>query len=208
MRARLPATPARSRTFSPARRSPPLCAAPHNLRALLAHLLLSKFFHRPPPLGEPNEESLRPTLLPADSCRTAGIEEMGLHRIRQSVVACNRRPRVETAAFLDCGLPRGTAASSEHRGRQGIKLTTDSGSVWMQASTPRGKDAPCAADSATTCYEIPAATWIETHDAARARGCWRSSHDGQPTVLYCVPTNPGPRSFCARPVRRYRWRRS
>ena len=24
-------------------------------------------------------------------------------------------------------------------------------------------------------------------------------HD-QPTVLYCVPTNPGPRSFCARPV--------
>jgi len=25
-------------------------------------------------------------------------------------------------------------------------------------------------------------------------------HD-QPTVLYCVPTNPGPRFFCARPVR-------
>ena len=24
---------------------------------------------------------------------------------------------------------------------------------------------------------------------------------GQPTILYCVPTNPGPRSFCARPVR-------
>jgi hypothetical protein len=23
----------------------------------------------------------------------------------------------------------------------------------------------------------------------------------QPTVLYCVPTNPDPRSFCARPVR-------
>ena len=31
-RARAPATPARSRTFSPARRSPPLRAAPHNPR--------------------------------------------------------------------------------------------------------------------------------------------------------------------------------
>ena len=34
-----------------------------------------------------------------------------------------------------------------------------------------------------SCYETPAATWIGTHDAARARGCWRSSHDGQLTVL-------------------------
>jgi len=57
-----------------------------------------------------------------------------------------------------------------------------------------------------SCYETPAATWIETHDAARARGCWRSSHDGQLTVLYCVPTNPGPRSFRAWPVRRCHWR--
>ena len=105
--------------------------------------------------------------------------------------------------FLDCGLPRGTAASSEHRGRQGIKLTTDSGSVWMQAPTPRGKDAPGAllrVPLITRFLLLPLAR-IETHDAARARGCWRSSHDGQPTVLYCVPTNPGPRSFCARPVR-------
>ena len=31
----------------------------------------------------------------------------------------------------------------------------------------------------------------------------RGHHD-QPTVLYCVPTKPGPRSFCARPVRRCR----
>ena len=74
-------------------------------RASYAQPWLSKFFTFLPPFGEPNEEALRPTLLPADSCRTAGIEEMGLHRIRQSVVACNRRPRVETAAFLDYGLP-------------------------------------------------------------------------------------------------------
>jgi hypothetical protein len=45
----------------------------------------------------------------------------------------------------------------------------------------------------------------DTH-AAHTRGCRRSSHDGQPTVLYCVPTNPGPRSFHAWPVRRCRWR--
>ena len=57
-------------------------------------------------------------------------------------------------------------------------------------------------------YETPCCYWIETHDAARARGCWRSSHDGQLTVLYCVPTNPGPRSFRAWPVRRCHWRTS
>jgi len=50
--------------------------------------------------------------------------------------------------------------------------------------------------------------WIETHDEASTRGCWRSSHDGQSTVLYCVPTNPGPRSFRAWAVRRCHWRRS
>ena len=165
-----------------------------------------KVFHRPPPLGEPNEESLRPTLLPADSCRTAGIEEMGLHRSRQSVVSSNTRPRVGTALPL-------TAACSGSRfwrapGPPGDQSGDLLGSVGMRGLTPRGKDAPCATDSLTTCYETPAATWIETHDAARARGCWRSSHDGQPTVLYCVPTNPGPRSFHAWPVRRCRGRRS
>jgi len=43
------------------------------------------------------EESLGPAILPADSCRTAGIEEMGLHRNRQFVVASNKLPRVGTA---------------------------------------------------------------------------------------------------------------
>ena len=31
---------------------------------------------------------------------------------------------------------------------------------------------------------------------------------GQLTILYCVPTNPGPRSFRAWPVRRCHWRTS
>ena len=170
------------------------------MQRLLAHPLLSKFSTVLPPLGEPDEEALGPALLPADSCRTAGIETNGSAqnspvccRVQQTSLASEQR-------FLDCGLPRGTAASSEHRGRQGIKLTTDSGSVWMQAPTPRGKDAPCATDSRTTYYETPCCYWIETHDAARARGGLWSSHDGQLTVLYCVPSNPGPRSFLAQPI--------
>jgi len=61
--------------------------------------LLSKFSTFLPRV-EPGEERLASPLLPAGSCRTARIEEMGLHRNRQSVVACNRRPRVETAADL------------------------------------------------------------------------------------------------------------
>ena len=110
-----------------------------------------KVFHRPPPLGEPNEESLRPTLLPADSCRTAGIEEMGLHRSRQSVVSSNKRPRVGTALPL-------TAACSGSRfwralGPPGDQSGDRLGSVGMRGLTPRGKDATCAADSLTTCYE-------------------------------------------------------
>ena len=60
------------------------------------------------------------------------------------------------------------------------------------------------ADSITRLLLLPLAR-IETHDAARARGCWRSSHDGQLTVLYCVPTNPGPRSFHAWAIRRCHW---
>jgi hypothetical protein len=52
------------------------------------------------PRVEPDEERLASPLLPAGSCRTAGIEEMGLHRIRQSVGAPNRRPCLETAAPL------------------------------------------------------------------------------------------------------------
>ncbi len=105
MRARLPATPACSRIFSRAHIGRLPSALLRTTCALSALNRCSRSFPPSSPLGEPGEESLRPTLLPADSCRTAGIEEMGLHRIRQSVVACNRRPRVETAAFLDYGLP-------------------------------------------------------------------------------------------------------
>jgi len=46
----------------------------------------------PPSCGEPGEERLASPLLPADRCHTAGIEEMGLHRNRQSVVETNKRP--------------------------------------------------------------------------------------------------------------------
>jgi len=82
--------------------------SPARLACSVRAAVAVEVFHRPPssPLVEPGEESLGPSILPADSCRTAGIEEMGLHRSHQSVVACNRRPRVETAASFDCGLLR------------------------------------------------------------------------------------------------------
>ena len=66
-------------------------------------------FHLPPsaPCGEPDEGALRPTPLPADSCRTAGIEEMGLHRIRQSVAAYNKRPSRRNSASLTAVCPEG-----------------------------------------------------------------------------------------------------
>jgi hypothetical protein len=125
---------------------------------------------------------------------------MGPHRSRQSVVSSNKRPRVGTSLPL-------TAACSGSRfwralGPPGDQSGDRLGSVGMRGLTPRGKDAPCATDSLpliTRFLLLPLAR-IETHDAARARGCWRSSHDGQLTVLYCVPTNPGPRSFLAQPI--------
>jgi len=63
-------------------------------------------------------------------------------------------PSKNSSSSSTAGCPdRGTAASSEHRGRQVIKLTTDSGSVWMQASRRSGRRVQCT-DSATTSYEM------------------------------------------------------
>ena len=173
------------------------------MQRLLAHPLLSKFSTVLPPLVEPDEEALGPALLPADSCRTAGIERNGSAqnspvccRVQQTSLASEQR-------FLDCGgLPVGTHRLSRAPGPPGDQADDRLGSVWKRGLTPRRKGPPCAADSLTTYYETPCCYWIETHDAARACGCWRSSHDGQPTVLYCVPINPGPRSFRAWAVRR------
>ena len=97
--------------------------------ALSARNRCSRSFPPSSPLGEPGEESLRPTLLPADSCRTAGIEEMGLHRSRQSVVACNRRPRVETAASLTTMSTQRDKRLSRACGRQVISADDWLGSV-------------------------------------------------------------------------------
>ena len=44
--------------------------------------------------------------------------------------------------------------------------------------------------------------------ATQASVCWRAQSTVDSLFFIDVPTNPGPRSFCARPVRRYRWRRS
>jgi hypothetical protein len=86
-----PATPARSRTLSHARRSPPsallrtTCDAAPSPSRLARSVRAAVAVHLPPPRGEPGEERVASPLLPAGSCRTAGIEEMGLHRSRPSV---------------------------------------------------------------------------------------------------------------------------
>ena len=176
------------------------------MQRLLARPLLSMFSTVLPPLGEPDEEALGPALLPADSCRTAGIETNGSAqnspvccRVQQTSLALKQR-------FLDCGLSR----------QRDSRLFRAPGPPGDQADdrleeacgcrphSARQRRAPCTA-SLATCYVIPDVTWIETHDAARARGGLRSSHDGQLTVLYCVPTNPGPRSFHAWALRRCHW---
>ena len=132
-------------------------------------------FHLPPsaPCGEPDEGALRPTPLPADSCRTAGIEEMGLHRIRQSVGATNKRPCFKTAASFDCGLSR-------HRDSRFFRAPGPPGdqtddrleeACGCRPHSARQRRAPCTASLATY-YETPDVTWIEhTTRPAHAEVC-------------------------------------
>jgi len=213
-----PATPARSRTFSHARRSPPQCASPHNLRALRAQPLLSKFFTFTflPPVA-----SRAKSVWPARSCPPAAAalpesKKWGCTEVAR-LLASQQTSLLGNSCSFDCGCRDTplTAAVGTHRLSRALGPTDDQagdrlGSVGMRGLTPRGKDAPCAAESlplVTRLLLLPLAR-IETHDAARARGCWRSSTTVSPHVLYCVPTNPGPRSFRAWPVRRCHWRTS
>ena len=77
-------------------------------------------------------------------------------------------------------------------------------------------DRPCS-DFATTCYDtglfhpdpplLPLRTSdLDTEFFHTDMKVLADHFHGQLTVLYCVPTNPGPRSFHAWPVRRYCWR--
>ena len=101
---------------------------------------------------------------------TAVLPGQECARGRHTRAPSGRHPPVRTAAETDASPPgqtssssstadcpdTGTAASSEYRGRQVISLRPTRGSGWMQAPTPRGKDASCATDSLTTCYRITA----------------------------------------------------
>ena len=123
-------TSAMQRLLLPASRAP--CAQP----------LLSKF---PPssPVASLGEEALRPTPLPADSCRTAGIERNG--SAQKSPVCCRVQqtsPCGNSGSF-DCGSrPEGTTASPEHWGRQMIRLATGSEASGCEASLRAAKTRP------------------------------------------------------------------
>jgi hypothetical protein len=174
-------------------------------RARCTQPLLSKFstFHLPLPVASQTKERCvqRPCLPTAAALPVSKkwvCTEFASLLVRPTNVPASKQRLPLTAV---CSGNRFWRALGPPGDQSGDRL----GSVGMRGLTPRGKDAPCATDSLTTCYETPDVARIETHDAARARGCWRSSHDGQLTVLYCVPTNPGPRSFHAWPVRRCHW---
>ena len=86
--------------------SPPRCASSHNcdaspspsrlVRSVRATVAV-EFSTFPPPVSSQAKRScVQRPCLPAAAALPVS-KEMGLHRNRQSVVACNRRPRVETA---------------------------------------------------------------------------------------------------------------
>ena len=104
-----PATPARSRTFSPAHRSPPQCAAPHNLRALRAQPMLSKFstVHLPPPLAsQAKNRCVQRSCLPT----AAALPESKKWVCTEVASLLSRATNVpaleQLSASFDCGLLR------------------------------------------------------------------------------------------------------
>ena len=125
----------------------------------------SRSFPPSSPVGKPaklnpSHASAERNNLRSTAATLPKLKGMGLHRNRQSVVACNRRPRVKTAAALTTIVlaprvfrtrgpcpPKGTNVSPEHWGSQVISADDRLGSVGMRGLTLRRKDAPCADDS-------------------------------------------------------------
>ena len=153
MRARLPATPSRSRIFSRARRSPPQCASPHNLRALRAQPLLSKFSTFLPPWRARRRVAASNALacrqLPHCRNRRNGSAQ-------KSPVCCRVQqtsPR-RNSCFLDCGTPSSwDGRFSRAPGPPGDQADDRLGNGWMRSNTASGRRVPCT-DSATTSYEM------------------------------------------------------
>ena len=120
-------------------------------------------------------------------------------RVQQTSLSGN------SCSFDCCRLPVGTHRLSRAPGPPGDQTDDRLGSVWKRGLTPRRKGPPCAADS------LPLDTRLLM--LLGSRHTTRPAHAGvgghrttvSPHVLYCVPTNPGPLSFCAWPVRRCHW---
>jgi hypothetical protein len=127
---------------------------------------------------------------------TAVLPGQECARGRHTHTPSGRHPLVRNAAEKDASPPRQTSSSSstaavDPEGQPplpslwppGDQADDRIGSVWMRGLTPRGKDA-CRA-----LIRLPLLTrWHpslmpldRTQNAARARGCWRSSHDGRLT---------------------------
>ena len=149
---------------------------------------------------------------------TAVLPGQECARGRHTHTPSGRHPLVRNAAEKDASPPRQTSSSSSTAdcsgsrfwralGPPGDQSGDRLGSVGMRGLTPRGKTRPVPLNR----YHLLRDNGLL--DATGSRHTTRPAHAGvgghrttvSPHVLYCVPTNPGPLSFCAWPVRRCHW---
>jgi hypothetical protein len=112
-------------------------------RSLLARNRCCEFFHLPPPSASQTKRRCvqRPCLPTAAALPVS--KEMGLHRNRQSVVACNKRPRVETAAPLTAVVEPKGQPPLPSLWPPGDQADDRLGSVWMRPHTVSQRRALC-----------------------------------------------------------------
>ena len=134
--------------------------------------------------ADPAQSAIPTAVLPGQECA----------RGRHTHTPSGRHPLVRNAAEKDASPPRQTSSSSSTAdcsgsrfwralGPPGDQSGDRLGSVGMRGLTPRGKDA------SGVLIRLPLLTrWHpslmpldRTQNAVRARGCWRSSHDGRLT---------------------------
>jgi hypothetical protein len=193
-----PATPASSRTFSCVGRLP---------SALLRTTCAISKFSTVLPLWRARR---RVAVSNALACRQLPHCRNRRNGSAQKSPVCCRvqqtSPRWNIASLTMAYLTlQGNSTSPEPRGHQGIKLTTGSGTcsdvptLGLHAASPYARPTPCL-DFATTCYDTKTHAYalrtsdLDTEFFHTDMKVLADHFHSQPTVLYCVPTNPGPRS--------------
>ncbi len=144
-----PATPACSRTFSSAHRSPPQCASPHNLRALRAQLLLSKFSTFLPPRNRRQCRRGRSACAASTRAHPVAATRQSEAPSKSARSTPSKNSSSSSTAAVD---PQGQPPLPS-LWPPGDQADDRLGSVWMWASRRSCRRVPCT-DSATTSYEM------------------------------------------------------